>query len=144
MMSKCSYEVISQSNQRCEHVREYCKSAGLINFEDIYYCRLDENMHYFFPLSLSCLGLAFFYLSHVADEHLSLSLQKIAKTFKFSESLAGVTLLAFGSGATDVFASLSASEDADPAGVQMGISVLLGSSLFILSIITSLVVLASP
>ncbi len=101
-------------------------------------------MYLFMPLSLLCLGLAFFYLSHVADEHLSPSLQKIAKTFKFSESLAGVTLLAFGSGATDVFSSLSASEDADLAGIQMGISVLLGSSLFKLSILTGLVVLASP
>ena len=63
------------------------------------------------------LSLAFYYLSYVADEHLSPSLQKISKTFKLSESLAGVTLLAFGAGAPDVFASLSASEDADVQGI---------------------------
>jgi sodium/potassium/calcium exchanger 6 len=81
------------------------------------------------------LSLAFFYLSFVADEHLSPSLQKISKTFKLSESLAGVTLLAFGAGAPDVFASLSASEDAE--GIQMGLAVLLGSSLFILAVVSS-------
>ena len=63
------------------------------------------------------LSLAFFYLSFVADEHLSPSLQQISKTFKLSESLAGVTLLAFGAGAPDVFASLGASEKADVVGV---------------------------
>jgi sodium/potassium/calcium exchanger 6 len=79
----------------------------------------------------------------VADEHLSPSLQQLSKTFKFSESLAGVTLLAFGAGAPDVFASLSASEEADVEGIQLGISVLLGSSLFILVVISALVVYTS-
>lgn len=79
----------------------------------------------------------------MADEHLSPSLQQLSKTFKFSESLAGVTLLAFGAGAPDVFASLSASEEADVEGIQLGISVLLGSSLFILVVISALVVYTS-
>lgn len=93
---------------------------------------------------ITVLSVAFFYLSHVADEHLSPSLEKISKTFKLSESVAGVTLLAFGAGAPDVFASLSASEDADLAGIQMGLSVLLGSSLFILAVVTSQVIFGSP
>ena len=87
---------------------------------------------------------AFYVLSYIADEYLSPSLEKIANTFKMSESLAGVTLMAFGAGAPDVFASLSASEGGDPEGIVMGISVLLGSSLFIMAIVTSLVILASP
>ena len=87
---------------------------------------------------------AFYVLSYTADDYLSPSLEKIANTFKMSESLAGVTLMAFGAGAPDVFASLSASEGGDIDGIVMGISVLLGSSLFILSVVTSLVILSSP
>lgn len=83
-------------------------------------------------------------LSYTADDYLSPSLEKIASTFKMSESLAGVTLMAFGAGAPDVFASISASEGGDMEGIVMGISVLLGSSLFILSVVTSLVILSSP
>lgn len=79
-----------------------------------------------------------------ADEFLSPALQQISKTFRLSESLAGVTLLAFGAGAPDVFASLSASEGATSDGIHMGISVLLGASLFILAIVTSVVILYSP
>lgn len=55
-----------------------------------------------------------------------------------------MTLLAFGAGAPDIFASLSASEDASPQGVQMGLSVLLGSSLFILAIVTPATILTCP
>ncbi len=71
-------------------------------------------------------------------------MQKISKTFKLSESLAGVTLLAFGAGAPDVFASLSASEEADIEGIQLGLSVLLGSSLFIIAGVTAAVLFGSP
>lgn len=83
-------------------------------------------------------------LSYTADDYLSPSLEKIASTFKMSESLAGVTLMAFGAGAPDVFASISASEGGEMEGIVMGISVLLGSSLFILAVVTSLVILSSP
>lgn len=88
--------------------------------------------------------MAFYVLSFTADEYLGPSLEKISSTFKMSESLAGVTLMAFGAGAPDVFASISASEGGDTQGIVMGISVLLGSSLFILSVVTSLVILSSP
>ena len=61
-----------------------------------------------------------------------------------SESLSGVTLLAFGGGAPDIFASLSAASGGEIEGVEMGISTLLGSSLFILSGILSLCIIYSP
>ncbi len=60
---------------------------------------------------------SFYYLSFVADEHLSPALQQISRTFKLSESFAGVTLLAFGAGASDVFSSFSASEGANKDGI---------------------------
>ena len=75
---------------------------------------------------------------------MSPSLQQISKTFKISESLAGVTLLAFGGGAPDVFASLSAAQGGETEGIDMAIAVLLGSSLFILSVIASGVMHWSP
>lgn len=89
------------------------------------------------------LSIAFYLLSFTADEFLSPSLQQISKTFKLSESLAGVTLLAFGGGAPDVFASLSAIKGGFE-GIEMGIAVLLGSSLFILSIISAGVIYNAP
>ena len=56
-----------------------------------------------------------------------------------------MTLLAFGGGAPDVFASISAvSGGAEIHGIDMGIAVLLGSSLFILAIVSGGVILYAP
>jgi len=88
--------------------------------------------------------MAFFLLSFTADEFLSPSLQQIANTFSLSNSLAGVTLLAFGGGAPDVFASLSAANSNDLEGIEMAIAVLLGSALFIQSVINAFVIYYSP
>lgn len=88
--------------------------------------------------------MAFYLLGVTADEFLSPSLQQISKTFKLSESLAGVTLLAFGGGAPDVFASLSAASGGDLEGIEMGIAVLVGSSLFIISMVNAVIIFYSP
>ena len=61
-----------------------------------------------------------------------------------SESFAGVTLLAFGGGASDLFASLSAASGGEIDGIEMGISVLLGSALFCMAGILSLCIVSSP
>ena len=88
--------------------------------------------------------MAFYLLSITADEFLGPSLQQISKTFKLSESLAGVTLLAFGGGAPDVFASISAAAGGDLEGIEMGIAVLVGSSLFIISVVNAVIIFYSP
>ena len=94
----------------------------------------------FFPIGILALLWAFYALSITADEFLSPSLQQISKTFKLSESLAGVTLLAFGGGAPDVFASLSAAGGGDLEGIEMGIAVCCGSSLFLISIVNAVII----
>lgn len=53
-------------------------------------------------------------------------------------------MLAFGGGAPDVFASFSASKGGDLDGIEMAIAVLLGSSLFIQSVIAACVLWYSP
>ena len=53
-------------------------------------------------------------------------------------------MLAFGGGAPDVFASLSAASGGDLDGIEMGIAVLLGGSLFMMAVINAGVVYYSP
>ena len=55
-----------------------------------------------------------------------------------------MTLLAFGGGAPDVFASLSAVSGGEFKGIEMGIAVLLGSSLFILAVVGGGVIIYAP
>ena len=77
-------------------------------------------------------------MASTADSYLSPALSLIAKRLRMSESLAGVTLLALGNGAPDVFASFSAAEGSSE-GFYMAAATLLGSGLFITGIITSII-----
>jgi solute carrier family 24 (sodium/potassium/calcium exchanger), member 6 len=96
--------------------------------------------------------VCFYVLGSTADGYLSPVLANIAKHLKFSESLAGVTLLAFGNGAPDVFSALSASSDVDSLnhegggeGFYLAAASSLGSGLFVSSIVSSAIaLLASP
>ena len=59
------------------------------------------------------LFLTIYVLGLTADHHLSPSLEAISSKFSCSESVAGVTLLAFGNGASDIFSALAESSGED-------------------------------
>lgn len=85
-------------------------------------------------------------LASTADDYLSPSLEFMTIKFGLSESLAGVTLLAFGNGAPDVFSAISAVSNANPDDKQatlLSISALTGSALFISTVVVLLSTRAS-
>jgi sodium/potassium/calcium exchanger 6 len=57
--------------------------------------------------------IGMYLLSDTADAYLSPCLEFITERLSCNESLAGVTLLAFGNGAPDVFGSIAAAGDPD-------------------------------
>jgi len=60
------------------------------------------------PLAFILLGIGMYNLGTTADVYLSPALEAISDKLSCSESLAGVTLLALGNGAPDVFAAIAA------------------------------------
>lgn len=66
----------------------------------------------FIPVGLLLVFVFMYNLASTADEYLSPSLEYITVRFKISESLAGVTFLAFGNGAPDVFSSIASAASA--------------------------------
>ncbi len=86
--------------------------------------------------------LCFYILGSTADVYLSPALARISKMCKMSENLAGVTLLALGNGAPDVFSSIAASGDGD-SGVSVAIGTLVGSGFFVGNFVLAMVVLCS-
>lgn len=78
-------------------------------------------------------------LASTADQYLSPSLEALNSKFGLSESLSGVTLLAFGNGAPDVFSAIAAArsgkENVSTESILLSISALLGSSIFISSVV---------
>jgi len=65
-------------------------------------------MYVMIPLAIIFIGIALYILASTTDEYLCPALETIAEKFHCSESLAGVTLLAFGAGAADLFAAIAA------------------------------------
>lgn len=60
------------------------------------------------PLGGFIMIVLMYILTSSADEYLSPSLEFLTEKLKLSESVAGVTLLALGNGAPDVFQAISA------------------------------------
>jgi sodium/potassium/calcium exchanger 6 len=89
----------------------------------------------FVPFYCFMFFILMYLMSSTADEYLSPALEFITVKFNIPESLAGVTLLAFGNGAPDVFSSISSGDD----NAINSMSPLFGSSLFITTVVIFLV-----
>ena len=80
-------------------------------------------------------------LGSTADSYLSPALERISDKLSCSESLAGVTLLALGNGAPDVFSAIAAGGDSDGNGdIMLSVSALIGSAFFITTVVMYLAV----
>lgn len=85
--------------------------------------------------------IGMYLLSSTADVYLSPCLEFLVERFSIPESLAGVTLLAFGNGAPDVFGSIAASGDTDNNTVpdaNKSVSILVGGTFFICTVVIAL------
>lgn len=84
------------------------------------------------------LAFMFINLALVVDARVVPNVTSIAKMLKMSDSLAGLTLLAFGNGVVDIF-SAGASVMASKDGGTMGISILLGCGLYVVTVVAGVV-----
>lgn len=94
----------------------------------------------YFPIVAEVLWLAllFLVLGMTADDFLCPALVVVSRTLRLSESVAGVTLLAFGNGAPDIISSLAGIEQSRP---ELVIGELLGAGTFVTSVVAGSVFL---
>lgn len=93
-------------------------------------------------LTLVWLMVLFYLLGSTASDYFSCTLEKLSDTLKLSPAVAGVTLLAIGNGAPDVFSSVAAFVSSDKAG-GIGFSCVLGGALFITTVVSGTVALVT-
>lgn len=126
---------------------EDCAPNGNFNILTTYYCGFGDTfgdtgkIYAFIPFSILLMVIFMYNLATTADDYLSPSLEFMTIKFGLSESLAGVTLLAFGNGAPDVFSAISAVTNANPDDTEatlLSISALTGSALFISTVVVLL------
>lgn len=107
----------------------------------MYYCRFndwfgDRKIYFFIPTLILMMALFLYLLSSTAESYLTPAVESIVELFNINESLAAVTVLAFGNGAIEVFSAMSNAEVSAQIGdtsMSQPLSSLLGGYMFAIS-----------
>lgn len=102
--------LVHHAADKCAFVQANCEdeAAGLIPYITFYYCSMQHVQPLAFTILVLWLGLLFTTIGIAASDFFSVNLNTIATILGLSESLAGVTFLAFGNGSPDVFSTFAA------------------------------------
>jgi solute carrier family 24 (sodium/potassium/calcium exchanger), member 6 len=131
----CDYSTLlihKTAGTACEFVTKYCADEiETINFYHLRFCTLPESFFGYAAFTFLCIltgAVAFFLLGQIASTYLTPVLTKISIALNMSETLSGVTLLAFANGAPDIISSFSAG--GSEGGLFISIGNLFGAGLF--------------
>ncbi|KAI1437603.1 hypothetical protein GGR50DRAFT_699722 [Xylaria sp. CBS 124048] len=125
---------VHAASDQCAFVRRNChdEEAGLFEYLTFYYCRFGHVQPVAFIILVLWLGLLFTTIGIAASDFFSINLSTIASFLGLSESLAGVTFLAFGNGSPDVFSTFAAMSSNSGS---MAVGELIGAASFISTVV---------
>ncbi|KAK8056059.1 sodium/calcium exchanger protein [Apiospora rasikravindrae] len=126
--------LVHHAVDQCAFVLRNCMDdeAGLISYLSLYYCTLGRVQTVAFFILVAWLGLLFTTIGIAASDFFSVNLSTIATVLGLSESLAGVTFLAFGNGSPDVFSTFAAMSSNSGS---MAVGELIGAAGFITAVV---------
>ncbi|KAK8088853.1 sodium/calcium exchanger protein [Apiospora hydei] len=126
--------LVHHAADQCAFVLRNCidDEAGLISYLSFYYCTLGRVQPVAFVILVAWLGLLFTTIGIAASDFFSVNLSTIATVLGLSESLAGVTFLAFGNGSPDVFSTFAAMSSNSGS---MAVGELIGAAGFITTVV---------
>ncbi|KAI1725866.1 sodium/calcium exchanger protein domain-containing protein [Ditylenchus destructor] len=132
----------------CEYVRnnsDACDGDGYIPWTQFKVC---TNSDTFEILVLILAAVFFLYLfmmfATTVDGFFSPNIVTIVDYYQIPQDIAGVTLVAFGNGAPDVFSAIASVMNVKHPEAGMALSVLMGGDFFVLSVVLGSVILISP
>ncbi|CAH0049498.1 unnamed protein product [Clonostachys solani] len=125
---------VHQAKDKCAFVKQYCADddAGLIPYLTLYFCGFAGAKPVALIILVGWLGLLFTTIGIAASDFFSVNLSTIATILGLSESLAGVTFLAFGNGSPDVFSTFAAMGS---NSASMAVGELVGAACFITGVV---------
>ncbi|KAK1135225.1 hypothetical protein K0M31_007996 [Melipona bicolor] len=142
----CSYVWNIPTKDRCEWVRstEDCDTGSVLSYTEILFCTFGTENTFVFTVGLMIMIVWLLYmfliLATTADNFFCPSLAVIAGVLRLSDNIAGVTILAFGNGAPDIFTSLVSGAD---EGIIM-FTELIGAGVFVTAVIAGSVAVVKP
>lgn len=129
--------------EQCAFVRRNCpdEEAGLVSYLQFYYCSLAKAQPVAFTILVVWIGLLFSTIGIAASDFLCINLSTIATILGMSESLTGVTFLAFGNGSPDVFSTFAAMSSHSGS---LAVGELFGAAGFITAVVAASMALVKP
>lgn len=133
-------------SQRCSFIRTNpdCQmEGGFLNYINGVFCIFPKVLQ---PLAVTLYALWLLYLFVIlgvtAEKFFCPNLSAISTKLKLAHNVAGVTFLAFGNGAPDVFSAVVAFSDPRTAGLAIG--ALFGAGIFVTTIVAGGIALVQP
>ncbi|CEJ03199.1 hypothetical protein RMCBS344292_17187 [Rhizopus microsporus] len=130
---------IESQQDKCDIIESSCHGFEAIYLK-LYYCLGIWKQAASIILVL-CLLVLFGSISVVASDFFCPNLQTISSRLQLSESMAGVTILAFGNGSSDLFSTFSAM-DSDAGSLAIG--ELIGAAFFIVAVVSGCMGIIQP
>ncbi|KAJ5180451.1 Sodium/calcium exchanger membrane region [Penicillium capsulatum] len=135
--------LVRTAKDQCAYVRNNCPDHedGLLSYLQLYYCTLADAKPLAFTILILWLSLLFSTIGIAASDFLCIDLSTLASVLGLSESLTGVTFLAFGNGSPDVFSTFAAMRSNSGS---LAIGELIGAATFITSVVAGSMALVRP
>lgn len=129
--------------EQCEFVKQHCSEDEntFIDYMQVYYCSKYTHRPFLLIMLLMWLLTLFMTLGIAASDFLCPNLGTISSLLGMSESLAGVTFLAFGNGSPDLFSTYSSMKIGSGS---LAIGELIGAASFITAVVVGAMALARP
>ena len=134
---------VHTAKDQCSFIKQNCddEDAGLIHYLQFYYCTLPRAQPAAFIVIVLWMSLLFSTIGIAASDFLCINLSTIAAILGMSESLTGVTFLAFGNGSPDVFSTFAAMSSNSGS---LAVGELMGAAGFITAVVAGSMALVKP
>ncbi|KAJ9191883.1 hypothetical protein DTO164E3_8630 [Paecilomyces variotii] len=135
--------LVRKARDKCAFVKNNCPDyeEGLFSYLQLYYCNLADAKPVAFTILVLWLSLLFSTIGIAASDFLCINLSTLASILGMSESLTGVTFLAFGNGSPDVFSTFAAMRSNSGS---LAVGELVGAAGFITSVVAGSMALVRP
>jgi solute carrier family 24 (sodium/potassium/calcium exchanger), member 6 len=142
-LMKTQCRMVHEAKDKCAYIQANCddEEAGLLSYLSLYYCRLPNAQPLAFIVIALWLALLFTTIGIAASDFFCINLSTISNIMGMSESMAGVTFLAFGNGSPDVFSTFAAMGSNSGS---LAVGELIGAAGFITAVVAGSMALVRP
>lgn len=142
----CDMVMNLSASLRCEFVKsnpDCASDEGFIKYPWVTFCLFPPNL---LPLVITLyviwLFVLFLVLGLIASDFFCPNLSAISSSLRLTHNVAGVTFLALGNGAPDVFSAMAAFSHPQTAGLAVG--ALFGAGIFVTTVVAGSIALVKP